>query len=78
MNYENNLLRVLSWASTRSTWVSTSSCADLCGLDYSIVHGFLRWDSFGPTAERYHYEYSIRHRRGSGLYLSVVARGYSR
>ena len=79
MNYENNALRILSFASTRSTWVSVASCANSCHMDYQVVHSFLRWDEFGQIASRYHYEYAIRQRRGKdhGLYISVVSLGYA-
>jgi len=78
--FENNLLSILSFASTRSTWVSASSCAQLCKIDYDNVYKYLSRDDFGQVAEFYHYEYRIRRRFDGRLathYISVVNRGYA-
>ena len=74
-NLENNLLRVLSFASTRATWVSCSSCASMTGVSYDSVRQYLMIDEFAPTAWRFHYNYAIRN-RGRTFYISVVSHGY--
>ena len=89
MNYENNLLSILSWASTRATWVSVSSCAQMCNIEYDMVHAYVTRDDFGQVADFYHYEYRIRWRpmqptrrnpnpnkSRRTYYISVVSRGY--
>ena len=83
MTYENNLLSILSWASTRSTWVSISSCAQAAGVSYIAAYHYFERDEFGQVASFYHYDYSLRKRffhngsKSSGVYLSVVSRGYA-
>ena len=74
-NYENNLLSILSWASTRATWVSVSSCAAKCNIDYGLAWWYLNEDVFGQVSTYYRYDYKIR-RRARTLYLSTVRRGY--
>ncbi len=75
-NLENNTLRILSFASSRATWVSCSSCAHIAGVPYDSVRQYLMIDEFGPVAYRYHYDYCIRI-RGQTFYLSAVSRGYA-
>ena len=76
MQFDNNLLSILSFASTRSTWVSVSSCAEKCGIDYNLVWKYLTHDSFVQVADFFRYDYVIR-RRHQGFYLSAVSRGYA-
>ena len=75
-NFENNVLRMLSFASTRATWVSASSCAERCNLPYKLIWFYLNEDTFGQVADYYHYDYRIR-RRSRTLYVSAVSRGYA-
>src|SRR2546426_8420104 len=82
LNQENNLLSILAWASTRSTWVSASSCANHCGIPYNLVWEYLSdeaWNHisvFSEVAAFYRYDYRIR-RRFQSFYISVVSRGYA-
>jgi len=79
-NYENNLLSVLTFASTRSTWVSVASCVERCGISYDLVDWYLSQDCFSQVAAHYRYDYRIRmrgSRGGTKLYISVVSRGYA-
>jgi len=76
MNFENNVLSILSFASTRSTWVSVSSCVERCNLDYRTVWNYFTRDDMAQIARFYRYEYCVRRRHG-GFYLSVVSRGYA-
>lgn len=76
MNFENNVLSILSFASTRSTWVSVSSCAEMCNLPYNLVWHYLVNDSIGQVADFYRYDYAVK-RRHRGYYFSAVFRGYS-
>jgi len=75
-NFENNVLSVLAFASTRATWVSASSCAERCNLSYSLVWFYLNEDAIGQVADYYRYDYRIR-RRSRTLFVSAVSRGYA-
>ena len=85
MNYENNILSILSFASTRATWVSVSSFAERCNIPYSLVWAYLRRDDFGQVAQYYRYDYRIRTRKSKAhskmdhvtYYLSAVSEGYA-
>ena len=82
-NFENNVLSILSFASTRSTWVSVSSCAAKANVDYDTVYQYFERDAFGQIADFYRYDYRMRVRRdytrASTLtrFISVVSRGYA-
>ena len=75
-NFENNVLSMLAFASTRATWVSASSCAEGCNLSYRLVWFYLNEDTFGQVADFYRYDYRIR-RRGRTRFGSAVSRGYA-
>ncbi len=75
MPYEGNLLSILSFASTRASWVSVSSCAHKAHIEYSLAWFYLNEDCFGQVADFYRYDYRVK-RREKTLYISAVNRGY--
>src|SRR5207247_10885715 len=79
-NLETNILSILAFASTRSTWVSIASCIEKTGVSYDSVRQYMMIDEFGPVASRFHYDYRIRlrgARGGTTFYISVVNRGWA-
>ena len=83
MNVENNILSILTFASTRATWVSAASCAEKCSITPKSVRDYLQgrywheygYDYFSQVASYYHYDFRIRS-RGRTFYISAVSRGY--
>src|SRR3990167_1970282 len=75
-NYENNLLSILSFAATRSTWVSLSSCASMTHVEWDTAYRYFERNDFLQVAEFYRFDYSIR-KREKRFYLSVIWRGYA-
>src|SRR2546422_11286333 len=86
--FDNDRLAMLSFAASRSTWVSASSCVARCGIPRANVNNILRRDELVQTASYWRYDYRIRRRPSThpgvttgtviSYYLSAVRRSWKR
>lgn len=83
MNPEDNVLAILTYASTQATWTAASTLSRTCNIPFPTVQDYLRgrywheygYDYFGQVAEHFRFDFRIRS-RGRTCYISSVSRGY--
>ena len=84
LTLDNNILSILSYASTQATWTAASTLARECGIPFPTIQDYLQgrywheygYDYFGQVASHFRYDYRIR-RRLRTYYISAVSRGYA-